>query len=634
MGRIGKLTPLANDSGLPSWSRPRYFSMSHASYQVFLDVGRSCVIVTLEGRNIMFDCGMHMGYNDERRFPDFTLLSPNRDFDGIIDCVIVTHFHLDHCGALPYFTEMCGYNGPVFMTHPTKALCPILLEDYRKITVDRKGESNFFTAQHIKQSMDKVKALDVHESFFLAPDFEIKAYYAGHVLGAAMFYVRVGGQSVVYTGDFNMTPDRHLGAAWIDQCKPDVLITESTYAMTTRESKRGRERDFLKKVHQAVAGGGKVIIPVFALGRVQELCILIETYWDRMSLGDIPVYFSAGMAETATEYYKQYLGWTNESIQRTASTERNPFDFKYIKPFEKHLADIPGPMVLFSTPGMLHSGTSLEVFKKWAPDAKNMVIIPGYCVAGTVGAKVLAGAKSIELDSKTKIDVNLQVKNLSFSAHADAKGIMQLIKNCKPANVVLVHGEANRMIGLSQLIKRQFEIPCYAPANGEMILIKGHGFIPMKIDPSMAADRLREIEMFATSLPGMIPNKEILQDLLIKSAKARSAPISFTGYLCWTEEDKAAGRPPRILRAEDVPDFIEEQSEIQLEMPQNMTFLQIASEIMHAVTEYCFPVKHTGNEAFARQVKVALQNGALNVSWPVSQEDIAHKIIERLRKCL
>jgi len=285
--------------------------------------------------------------------------------------------------------------------------------------------------------------MSIHESMFLAPDFEIKPYYAGHVLGAAMFYVRVGSESVVYTGDYNMTPDRHLGSAWIDKIRPDVLVTESTYATTVRESKRARERDFLKKVHQAVAHGGKVLIPVFALGRVQELCILIETYWERMSLQHIPVYFSAGMAELATEYYKQYISWTNEKI-KTEYVNRNMFDFQHILPFEKHFADIPGPMVLFSTPGMLHSGASLEVFRKWCGDEKNVVIIPGYCVAGTVGAKLLAGQRKIEI-GKTSYAVKMQVKNLSFSAHADAKGIMQLIKNCEPRHVVLVHGEASKM---------------------------------------------------------------------------------------------------------------------------------------------------------------------------------------------
>ncbi|KAI8370968.1 beta-lactamase-like protein [Blakeslea trispora] len=447
------------------------------------DVGRSCILVTIGGKNIMFDCGMHMGYQDRRRFPDFSYISKTGNYTDILDAVIISHFHLDHCGALPFFTEMCGYDGPIYMTHPTKAICPILLEDYRKITVERKGETNFFTSDMIKNCMKKVIPINLHQTIKVDDDIEIKAYYAGHVLGAAMIYVRVGQESVVYTGDYNMTPDRHLGSAWIDKVRPDVLITESTYATTIRDSKRSRERDFLTKVHDCVANGGNVIIPVFALGRAQELCILIESYWDRMGL-DIPIYFSTGLTERATEYYKLFINWTNQKIKSTFA-QRNAFDFKHIKPWHKTYLDSTGPMVLFATPGMLNAGTSLQVFQKWAPDPKNMVIMPGYCVAGTVGAKVLLGQKVIEVDKYTKFEVNLQVRNLSFSAHADAKGIMQLIRMCEPRNVVLVHGERGKMDFLRSNIMKEFGIACYLPANGCSIKIETSRALQGKISTDL-----------------------------------------------------------------------------------------------------------------------------------------------------
>lgn len=343
------------------------------------------------------------------------------------------------------------------MTHPTKDICPILLEDFRKITVERRGEQNFFTSAMIQTCMNKVVPVELDQDVLIGEDIVVRAYYAGHVLGAAMFHVRVGEESVLYTGDYNMTPDRHLGAATVDRCQPDVLITESTYAATIRDSKRARERAFLKQVHQCVAAGGKVLVPTFALGRVQELCILIDAYWSRAGLGDIPVYFTGGMAAMATKYYRHWISWTNEAVLASNNIGGcNPFDFAHIKPFERSFADLPGPMVVFSTPGMLHSGTSLELFKKWCSDPANMLIIPGYCVAGTVGAKVLAGQRSIDVQevrvrgttmqsTTVTLPVNLQVKNLSFSAHVDAKGILQLISQCRPKNVVLVHGEAGKM---------------------------------------------------------------------------------------------------------------------------------------------------------------------------------------------
>ncbi|KAF7252233.1 hypothetical protein EG68_10034 [Paragonimus skrjabini miyazakii] len=433
------------------------------------DVGRSCILVSIGGKNVMFDCGMHMGYNDERRFPDFSYISDNQSLTEYLDCVIISHFHLDHCGALPYMTEVIGYDGPIYMTHPTKAICPILLDDYRKITVERRGEQNFFTAEMIYRCMTKVKCVYIHQTVKVDDELEIQAFYAGHVLGAAMFLIRVGSQSVLYTGDYNMTPDRHLGAAWVSRCCPDLLITESTYATTIRDSKRAREREFLEKIHARVEAGGKVLIPVFALGRAQELCILLETYWERMNIS-VPIYFSMGMAEKANEYYKLFISWTNQKIKETF-VKRNMFEFKHIKPLGQGVIDNPGAMVVLATPGMLHAGQSLHIFRKWAPDERNMVVIPGYCVAGTVGYKILNGVRRLEFDRQT-LDVNMRVEYLSFSAHADARGIMQLISHCQPRQVMLVHGEASKMDFLKAKIEQEFNLPCLKPANGEIVHVQ------------------------------------------------------------------------------------------------------------------------------------------------------------------
>ncbi|MBN3318680.1 INT11 protein, partial [Atractosteus spatula] len=427
----------------------------------------------------MLDCGMHMGYNDDRRFPDFSYITQNGRLTEFLDCVIISHFHLDHCGALPYMSEMVGYDGPIYMTHPTKAICPILLEDFRKITVDKKGETNFFTSQMIKDCMKKVVAINLHQTVQVDDELEIKAYYAGHVLGAAMVQIKVGSESVVYTGDYNMTPDRHLGAAWIDKCRPDIMISESTYATTIRDSKRCRERDFLKKVHETVERGGKVLIPVFALGRAQELCILLETFWERMNL-KAPIYFSTGLTEKANHYYKLFITWTNQKIRKTF-VQRNMFEFKHIKAFDRSYADNPGPMVVFATPGMLHAGQSLQIFKKWAGNEKNMVIMPGYCVQGTVGHKILSGQKKLEMEGRQVLEVKMQVEYMSFSAHADAKGIMQLIRMAEPRSVLLVHGEAKKMEFLKEKIEQEFSINCFMPANGETATVVTNPNVPVDI---------------------------------------------------------------------------------------------------------------------------------------------------------
>ncbi|KAI7982757.1 Cleavage and polyadenylation specificity factor subunit 3-II [Camellia lanceoleosa] len=226
----------------------------------------------------MFDCGMYMGYLDHRRYPDFSLISKSNDFNNALSYIIITHFHMDHIGALPYFTEVCGYDGPVYMMYPTKALAPLMLEDYLRVMVDQRGEEEQFTSENIVQCMKKVIAVDLKQTVQVDKDLQIRAYHAGHVLGAVMICAKVEDVAIVYTGDYNMTPDRHLGAAQIDRLRLDLVIIESTYARTVRDSKYAREREFLKAIHKLVASEGNVLIPTFALGRAQELYILLDDY--------------------------------------------------------------------------------------------------------------------------------------------------------------------------------------------------------------------------------------------------------------------------------------------------------------------------------------------------------------------
>ena len=190
------------------------------------------------------------------------------------------------------------------------------------------------------------------------PGLRLQPHYAGHVLGAAMFSAWSGEHSVLYTGDFNTSSDRHLGPARLSRrrLRPDVVISEATYGSApVRKGGRGqRERAFLRKVHACVKAGGKVLIPVFALGRAQELCLLLESYWERMGL-DVPLCFASDLAEKANRLFRLYVSWMHEGIRARAmgqagptaggggasgggggrssssSSSENVFDFKHVK---------------------------------------------------------------------------------------------------------------------------------------------------------------------------------------------------------------------------------------------------------------------------------------------------------------
>ena len=346
------------------------------------DVGRSCLILTFDdNHSIMLDCGLHMKYNTiDQIYPQFELINHLN-----IDLILISHFHLDHVGALPYYIRNYKPNSKIIMTYPTKSLFPLLMDDYYKILTSsnyqqQQHDYHSYTKENIRKCIESTLTCSINETMIIYPKkinkeqdqdeeepYYITAYYAGHVLGAVMFHIQYKSQSIVYTGDFSMTTDRHLGAAKIKALYPNILITESTYASTIRPSRISIEQKFISEILKTVLNGGNVLIPVFAFGRAQELCILIELIWNKMNLKHIPVYFTSGLSTKANKYYELYTSWTNQSIKSLHLKHKgyNSFNYQFIKLFHLSLLDQKKPMIIFATPGMLNGGISLEIFKKW-----------------------------------------------------------------------------------------------------------------------------------------------------------------------------------------------------------------------------------------------------------------------------
>ncbi|KAK6472444.1 integrator complex subunit 11 [Huso huso] len=436
-------------------------------------------------------CCFFLPISFQRRFPDFSYITQNSRLTEFLNCVIISHFHLDHCGALPYMSEMVGFDGPIYMTHPTKAICPILLEDYRKITVDKKGETNFFTSQMIKDCMKKVVAVNLHQTVQVLFKQASLCLHFHRSLSPSLLHVF----TLVYSVSSFPQVLIPVSSSCLHPCLQCAFISTGPYPCLFFMSSplftvclHFHRSLSLSLLHvftlvYSVFSFPQVLIPVFALGRAQELCILLETFWDRMNL-KAPIYFSTGLTEKANHYYKLFITWTNQKIRKTF-VQRNMFEFKHIKAFDRSYADNPGPMVVFATPGMLHAGQSLHIFKKWAGNEKNMVIMPGYCVQGTVGHKILSGQKKLEMEGRQTLEVKMQVEYMSFSAHADAKGIMQLIRMAEPRSVLLVHGEAKKMEFLKQKIEQEFNINCFMPANGETATTVTNPNVPVDIALSL-----------------------------------------------------------------------------------------------------------------------------------------------------
>jgi cleavage and polyadenylation specificity factor subunit 3 len=240
------------------------------------EVGRSCHLLEFRGLSILLDCGIHPGYEGMNGLPYFDRIEPST-----IDIVLITHFHLDHAASLPYFTERTGFKGRVFMTHPTKAVTRLLLGDFLRLMQMKNANPDdiLYTESELSSCMDKVELIDYHQTIQIkGSGLSFYALNAGHVLGACMFWLDFGGRTLLYTGDYSMEEDRHLMAAELPAKKPDVLICEATYGVHVHPSRAEREALFTGDIARVVTRGGRMLIPVFALGRAQELLLILDEW--------------------------------------------------------------------------------------------------------------------------------------------------------------------------------------------------------------------------------------------------------------------------------------------------------------------------------------------------------------------
>eukprot|EP00435_Cladocopium_sp_Y103_P032241 s3924_g8.t1 len=396
---------------------------------------------------------------EDRRYPELGRLDVKK-----LDLVLLSHFHLDHAGALPYLTEVLGYHGPLLMTHPTRAIAPIILQEYLQIRY-RAREETRYTAEMIDACFARAQCLQLQERVNVGDQIAVTSYYAGHVLGAVMFLIEAGGSSVLYTGDFTTVPDHHLSAARLPLgLRPDLMITESTCCTTVRSSKRMKEYELCCKVQECLEKGGKVLVPLLMMGRSQEICMILEEHWSRTSLA-YPIFVIKGSAQKARVLFQLFSSWGSQKVRAS----EKPFEFPHVRFVD--LDEILGwtkPAVMLAGPAMMEGGASLQIFKSMAPESKNLVVIPGYCLPGTVGNLVQAKSKKIQLKDEV-VHVKCEVETVVHSDHTDSRGILELISQVSPQQVVLVHGAESLMKTFQPIVKKRLRVPCFSPSVGETV---------------------------------------------------------------------------------------------------------------------------------------------------------------------
>merc|ERR1719204_1947731 len=468
----------------------------------------------------MLDCGIHPAYRGEEAKPFLDEV----DLQDI-DLLLVSHFHLDHAACVPYLVEKTRFQGRVFMTHPTKSIYKLILEDFVKVSQFTQAEQTLFEKSDLDESMKKIETVDFHEQQTVN-GIKFQAFYAGHVLGAAMFQIEIGDVKILYTGDYSMYDDRHLRGAEIPSESPDILLVESTFGVQQLRPIEQREKDFLDIIHRVVKRGGRCLIPVFAMGRAQELMLIVDEYWSKHpELHSIPVYYASNMAKKSMQVYSTFRNMMSDRFQDDLAVY-NPFDFRFIQNLRNRgqFNDI-GSSVVFASPGMLQSGMSREFFEQWAPERKNAVIVAGYCVQGTMARTIQREPNEVTSLSGFPIQLNTSVHYIRFAAHADCPQTQKLIAGLQPQHVVLLHGEKTGMERLGDFLGNQFpDMNFIRPENCQSVEIEFRRKKEIRVVGKLANTDAK----VGTRLSGLMVKKDFHHQLIQPDELAMYSPLTTT----------------------------------------------------------------------------------------------------------
>lgn len=418
------------------------------------EVGRSCIEIETQGDRYILDCGV--------KFITEGFLYPEGIFNyEQIDGVLISHAHLDHTGALPLF-EHHNIVCPVFMTHQTLALTKILLKDSYKIA-RIKHLHPAYERIDIKSVVDRVKRVEF-DKWYRHRKLKFMYLNAGHIPGSAMILLEVEGKRILYTGDFNTRTTKLMKPARVRDVmkhgRVDVVITESTYGHRELPARAQVEKDFLAAIKQVRKKGGKILVPVFAVGRAQEILIMLSKIdWD------CPMYFD-GMAKEITRkvltHQSTYV--TNKDTLhemffnkvRTISSERS----------RNRIAEQDCGMFI-TTSGMLQGGPAIHYLKHMWHNPNDAVFLTGYQAKGTNGRRLLEDG--IVFIKGMETPVRCQVKKFDFSGHADIEDVHMFIQKLDPSVVIAQHGDPESVAAMEEWARTNTRAETYAPTVGDEI---------------------------------------------------------------------------------------------------------------------------------------------------------------------
>jgi len=464
--------------------RPRLSQRSEVSLFTlggFGQVGRSSMLLSTPDSKILIDCGINPGAKSPMdAYPRLDSLNITLDD---LDAVVIGHAHLDHTGFLPTLCKY-GYKGPIYCTEPTLPMMNLIQLDAIKVATAQ-GRNPIYSERDVKQIMKQTITLPYGTVTDISPDIKLVLANAGHILGSSLchFHIGNGDHNFVYSGDIKFGKSILFEAAVWNFPRVETLLIESTYGLKEdiQPTRQEVESAFINAVNNTLADGGKVLIPIPAVGRAQEIIMVIDHYMKSGEMVEAPV-FTEGMISEASaihESFPEYLA--RELKQKILETDDNPFDSEYFTNIEhsdgrEEALREDSPCIILATSGMLEGGPVLEYFKNIAPDKKNKVLFVSYQVNGTLGRRVLDGSKQVTMLGKEgKVEVvtiSCGVEKLDgFSGHSDYNQLMSFVQRLRPKlrRVLVNHGERKKSENLAMNIRRMYRIPAHYPQIQEAI---------------------------------------------------------------------------------------------------------------------------------------------------------------------
>lgn len=447
-------------------------------------VGASCALIEIEGQRILVDAGIRQNVKPDKQLPDL-------DKVGTPDAFLLTHAHTDHTGALPELVaRWSGVKG--YCTSATKVITRVLLQDSRK-RADRdakEGRDCLFPLEAIDAALhylDRMEEVQWRKSVPICASVRATWIPAGHILGAAMIFIEGERENILITGDVSVTDQKTIpGVSLSDLDLPkfvDVMVMESTYGNRQHEDRTEEERRLVSDVTKVIEAGGKVLIPTFAIGRSQEVILILE---EALQHGrNFPVYVD-GMVRDINRVYSDFSSELSPHLQRIAALRDYLFysgDITEVSSQDVRDNILTGPgCCIVASSGMLIGGRSSYYAKHFAPVSENLIAITGYQAEGTPG-RALEDLAKLELSTErvwtlnngTSVPVKCQVpERYSLSAHADRDELTRLVVEVQPRTLFLVHGDNDARGGLSKsVLEASPDVEVLLPENGRTYAVIG-----------------------------------------------------------------------------------------------------------------------------------------------------------------